>query len=103
MTGGAGNDIFRFAAASHSVVGVNADVITDFDDFGDDRIDLGAFAGTLIYKGTAAINGIGQVNIAASGADVLVHVNLGGTFASDMDIRLANTTLASMAASDFFL
>jgi hypothetical protein len=36
-------------------------------------------------------------------ADVLVHVNVGGTFASDMDIRLANTTLASMAVNDFIL
>ena len=45
MTGGANNDIFRFAATSHSVVGVNADVITDFDDFGDDRIDVSALFG----------------------------------------------------------
>ena len=48
-------------------------------------------------------NGIGQVDITASGADVLVHVNVGGTLAPDMDIRLANTTLASMAANDFIL
>ena len=37
MAGGADNDTFRFAARTHSGVGANADVITDFDDFGNDR------------------------------------------------------------------
>ena len=104
MVGGAGNDIFRFAAASHSGIGANADIITDFDDSGNDTMDLaGVFGGVLTYRGTAAITGAGQVSISASAADVYVHVNVGGSLASDMDIRLANTTLASMTASDFIL
>src|SRR5262249_35851315 len=103
-TGGGGNDIFHFTAVSHSGLGANADIIKDFDDSGDDRIDRSAvFGGVLVYKGTAAITGIGQVNVSASGADVLVHVNVAGSVASDMDIRLANTTLASMTQSDFIL
>jgi Ca2+-binding RTX toxin-like protein len=102
--GGAGNDIFRFWRASHSGLGANADVITDFDDSGDDRIDLSElFGGVLTYRGAAAISGINQVNLNASGTDVYVHVNIAGTLASDMDIRLLNTTLASMTKSDFIL
>ena len=42
--GGANNDIFRFSAAIQSAVG-NPDLITDFDDFGNDRIDLSALFG----------------------------------------------------------
>ena len=64
MTGGANNDIFRFAATSHSVVGVNADVITDFDDFGDDRIDVSALFGpAMTYRHNLAFTAAGQVRI----------------------------------------
>jgi Ca2+-binding RTX toxin-like protein len=104
MTGAAAADIFRFSAVSHSGLGADADIVTDFDDSGDDRIDLAAVYGaTLTYQGAGAITGLGQVNVTASGADVFVHVNVAGTVASDMDIRFVNTTLASMAASDFVL
>jgi hypothetical protein len=34
---------------------------------------------------------------------VIVEVNLVGTLAADMQIRLVNTTPASMAVGDFFL
>jgi serralysin len=104
MTGGGANDTFRFKNAEHSVVGANADVIQDFDDLGDDKIDLGSvFGGVLVYKSNAAFNGAGQVRVAAAGADVLVEVNVGGTLAADMQIRLVNTTFASMASTDFVL
>ena len=81
MTGGANNDIFRFAATSHSVVGVNADVITDFDDFGDDRIDVSALFGpAMTYRHNVAFTAAGQVRINdIAGADVLVEVNTGGS------------------------
>jgi hypothetical protein len=105
MTGGAGNDKFDFWAASQSVVGANADVITDFDASGDDRIGLSELFGrAMTYRGTLAFTGAGQVRIKdIAGADLLVEVNLGGTLAADMQIRLSNTDLAAMAASDFFL
>jgi serralysin len=104
-TGGAGNDIFRFAAASHSAPGANSDVITDFDDFGDDRIDLSAvYSGTLIYRHNSGFTAGGQVRIKdIAGADVIVEVNTGGSLAADMQIRLTATGLASMIAGDFFL
>jgi hypothetical protein len=37
------------------------------------------------------------------GPDVMVQVNLGGSLAPDMEIRLKGTKLASMTASDFDL
>ena len=80
MTGGANNDIFRFGAATHSAVGANADVITDFDDFGDDRIDVSALFGpAMTYRHNGAFTAAGQVRINdIAGADLLVEVNTGG-------------------------
>jgi serralysin len=105
MTGGLGDDTFDFSAATESVVGAGADVITDFDDSGNDRIDLsGLFGPAMAYRGTAAFTAVGQVRINdIAGADLLVEVNLAGTLAADMQIRLTATLLVSMAASDFFL
>jgi Ca2+-binding RTX toxin-like protein len=106
LVGGTGSDIFRFAAKTHSVVGVNADRILDFDD-GDagDRIDVSAlFGAAMTYRHNLAFTGAGQVRINdIAGADVIVEVNIGGTLAPDFSIRLVNTTLASMNASDFVL
>jgi serralysin len=104
MTGGAGNDTFRFASALHSAPG-RADVITDFDDLGNDRIDLrSVFGGTLQYIRNTPFTHAGQVHINdIAGPDLLVEVNTGGSLAADMEIRLTHTTLASMTASDFIL
>jgi Ca2+-binding RTX toxin-like protein len=104
-TGGLGNDVFRFAAASHSPVGLNADVITDFDKSGNDTIDLRTvFGGVLVYRHSGGFTAAGQVRINdIASVDLIVEVNTGGSLAPDMQIRLANTTLASMTASDFFL
>jgi serralysin len=104
LTGGAGNDVFRYAVAAHSS-GVNVDRIIDFDDSGDDRIDLShVFGGTLAYIHNSAFSAADQVRINdIAGADVIVEVNLGGSLAPEMQIRLSGTTLASMSAADFFL
>jgi Ca2+-binding RTX toxin-like protein len=105
MTGGIGNDLFRYATIGQSPVGANADVITDFDDFGDDRIDLSAiFGGTLAYRHNLAFTAIGQVRINdIAGADLIVEVNTVGGLGADMQIRLTGTSLAAMAANDFIL
>jgi Ca2+-binding RTX toxin-like protein len=105
LTGGASNDIFRYTQSSESKLGTGADRIMDFDDFGDDRIDLSTvYGGTLVYKHSDAFTAAGQVRINdIAGADVIVQVNLGGTLAADMEIRLAATTLLSMAGTDFIL
>jgi serralysin len=105
LAGGANNDIFRFTATTHSVVGVNADVFTDFDDFGDDRIDVSAlFGAPMTYRHNLGFTAAGQVCINdIAGADLLVEVNTGGTLAADFAIRLTGTSLGSMAAGDFIL
>ncbi len=104
QTGGAGNDTFRYSHINQSTVGANADIIKDFDDVGNDIIDLKGLPGTLIYKGAAAFNGLNQVRINdIAGADVLVEVNTTGSLAPDMQIRLTATTLASMTSTDFLL
>jgi Ca2+-binding RTX toxin-like protein len=104
-TGGSGDDTFRFLSTSDSPVGASRDVIQDFDDSGNDRIDLSAvFGGTLSYRHDGAFTAAGQVRINdVAGPDVLVEVNTGGSLAADMQIRLSATTLASMTASDFLL
>ena len=89
------------------MVGANADVITDFDKAGqgDDVIDLsGLAAAALTYKGTAAFTGINQVRINdIAGADLIVQINLSGTTAPEMEIRLSNTAIGLIAATDFLL
>jgi hypothetical protein len=58
----------------------------------------------MTYLHDAAFTGAGQVRIhEIAGPDVIVEVNTGGSLAADFAIRLANTTLASMSASDFIL
>lgn len=105
MTGGLGDDLFRFASGAQSPSGSGADSITDFDDYGNDRIDLrGVYGGTLQYVHNAAFSGIGQVRINdVSDSSVIVEVNTGGSLAADMQIRLTGTTLAAMTSSDFVL
>ncbi|HEX2725588.1 MAG TPA: calcium-binding protein [Beijerinckiaceae bacterium] len=105
MTGGFGNDIFRYLTKSDSGLGAAADVITDFDDFGNDVINLTALFGpTMSYRHNLAFTAAGQVRINdVAGPDVVVEVNTGGTLAADMQIVLRNTNLASMTASDFIL
>ena len=105
MTGGLGDDVFRFASSAQSPSGSGADGISDFDDYGNDRIDLrSVYGGTLQYVHNAAFTGAGQVRINdVSGSSVIVEVNTGGSLAADIQIKLAATTLASMTSSDFLL
>lgn len=104
MKGEAGNDIFKFAGVAHSLV-ANPDVIQDFDDAGDDRIDVsGLFGAAMTYRHDLAFTAAGQVRINdIAGADVIVEVNTSGSLAADFAVRLSGTTLASMAAGDFLL
>jgi Ca2+-binding RTX toxin-like protein len=111
LRGGGGADTFVFSALTDSGPGGNRDVILGFDtgvglgaSVGDDVIDVSAlFAGDLVYRGTNAFDGLGQLRVRASGSDVIVEVNAEGDLAADFSIRLSGTTLASMTASDFIL
>ncbi len=80
LDGGAGNDVFVFGNNA------GADTIADFDDFGDDILQL-SITGITTFGQVQAV-------MTQQGADVLID------FATT-DIILTNTTLASMGADDF--
>jgi Ca2+-binding RTX toxin-like protein len=105
LTGGAGNDLFDYNAAAESPANALRDVITDFDDFGNDTIDLsGVSAAVLTYRGLLPFSGINQVRINdIAGPDVIVEVNLAGTPVPEMQIHLVNTFAFNMTATDFIL
>lgn len=106
LTGGSGNDAFAFKLAGESGASSTAyDKIMDFDDSGNDTIDLsGVYSGALGYRDEAAFSGANQIRVTVSGSDVLIHVNLDANQATDeMQILLVGTTLASMDASDFIV
>src|SRR5690606_32510276 len=105
MTGGGGNDVFVFGKLSDSGKGAKADVITDFDDSGNDKIDLSALFGPKMkYMHDGAFTGLGQVRINdVAGPDLIVQVNTTGSLDADFEIRLLDTTLASMGIDDFVL
>jgi len=105
LIGGAGDDVFDYNTAADSPANIFLrDHITDFDDFGNDRIDLsGVSPGVLTYRGFLGFTGIGQVRVAAAGPDVIVEVNLAGGNAPEMQIQLENTSILSMTIGDFIL
>ena len=105
LVGGAGSDTFGYQIAAHSLAGPTCDYIRDFDDAGDDRIDLrGVFAGALNYMGAAAFSGANQVRIHdIAGPNLVVAVNLDADGLPEMQILLLNTTLAQLAIDDFLL
>jgi Ca2+-binding RTX toxin-like protein len=107
LRGHQNDDTFLFARASESRSGAaNRDAILDFDDFGNDVMDLrGLSSQVLIYRGGASINAAGQVRIVdVSGPDVLVQVNLDAdTSTIETEIVLKSTFYADMTKSDFLL
>ncbi|WP_152613264.1 M10 family metallopeptidase C-terminal domain-containing protein [Inquilinus limosus] len=110
LTGGAGADRFYYAALSDSVVGANADRITDFSHAQGDRIDLSAidanagvagdqaftFIGTGLYTGVA-----GQLRYASSGGVTTIAGDVNGDKVSDFHIQLTGTI--ALVAADFVL
>ena len=105
LSGGTGDDTFRFTRAAYTPTGAQRDLITDFDDAGNDAIDLSAvWSGTLAYRGTGLFTGAHQVRISdIDGPHLLIEVNLSGDATPEMQILLLNTSRASMTAGDFLL
>jgi Ca2+-binding RTX toxin-like protein len=104
LVGLAGNDTFIFGGLGDMGVGSLRDTIQDFEDRGDDdTIHLGGFAGTLTFIGDSAFTGLNQVRAIQSGSHVLIQINATGDTAVDAEIRLVNTTLSQVTASDFVL
>ena len=105
LMGHAGNDRFVFSEAADSLVSAR-DRILDFDDNGDDIIDLSLFLGAsaLTWRGTSSFTGINQVRVSQSGVDVLVSLNLDSNIATtEFQILLPATLILSMTQSDFLL
>ena len=100
-----GTITFVYQVQADSLAGATCDIIMDFDDVGNDRINLaGVFGPALVYRGAAAFNGVGQVRINdIAGPDLIVEVNLSGNTAPEMQIYLQGTTLAMMGVDDFLL
>ncbi|MGO1078276.1 calcium-binding protein [Inquilinus sp. CA228] len=110
LTGGGGADRFVFSSPTHSVVGVNADRITDFSHAQGDRIDLSAidadttvagnqafaFIGTGLYNGDA-----GELRYSVVGAVTTIAGDVNGDGVSDFHIQL--TGAIGLVAPDFVL
>ncbi len=110
LTGGAGGDRFVYGSAGQSVVGADADRITDFSHAQGDRIDLSAidastgaagdqgfsFIGTGLYTGVA-----GQLRYAAVGGITTIAGDVNGDGTSDFHIQLAGAI--ALVAGDFVL
>ncbi|TSD85486.1 calcium-binding protein [Mycobacterium sp. KBS0706] len=110
LFGYAGADRFVFGSIGDSVVGANADRITDFSHAQGDRIDLSAidaktgvagdqaftFIGTALYTGVA-----GQLRCASDGVITAIGGDVDGDGVSDFHIRL--TGQIGLTAADFVL
>ncbi|MGF6226156.1 Ca2+-binding RTX toxin-like protein [Inquilinus ginsengisoli] len=110
LTGGGGADTFTFSQTNHSVVGANADRITDFSHAQGDRIDLSAidadttlagnqafaFIGAALYSGDA-----GELRYSVVGGTTTVAGDVNGDGVSDFHIQLTGSI--GLVVSDFVL
>ncbi|MGO1079699.1 calcium-binding protein [Inquilinus sp. CA228] len=111
LTGGAGADRFTFTTITDSVVGANADRITDFSHAQGDRIDLAGIdartnvAGDQVFGfiGTALFTGVaGQLRFAFTSPGVTtIAGDVNGDKVSDVHITLTGTII--LVAGDFVL
>lgn len=106
IVGGAGDDRLFYLSRSEG-----GDVICDFDDMGNDTIDVSAIDANemitgnqaFVWRGGAPFTGPGQVRIEAAGDDVIVQFNTDGDLEPEMVLTLVLTAPASMTAADFVL
>ena len=111
LTGGVGGDRFTFAAIGESVVGANADRITDFSQAQGDKVDLagidanGAMAGDQAFSfiGSGLFTGdSGQLRFAVTAPGVTtIAGDINGDKVSDFHITLTGTV--ALVAGDFVL
>ncbi|MGL4963139.1 MAG: beta strand repeat-containing protein [Inquilinus sp.] len=111
LTGGAGADRFVYVATAESVVGANADRITDFSHAQGDRIELsGIDANTGVagdqaftFIGSGLFTGVaGQLRAVNSSPGVVtIAGDVNGDGASDFHIQLTGTLV--LVAGDFVL
>ncbi|MGO4125226.1 beta strand repeat-containing protein [Inquilinus sp. YAF38] len=111
LTGGAGADRFQFTAVGDSVVGANADRITDFSHAQADRIDLAGIDANTAAAGDQGFSFIGsgafthhagelRAAITAPGVTTIAG-DINGDGVSDFHIQL--TGAFALQAADFVL
>ncbi len=108
MSGGAGTDTFIFTATTNStnMVWIARDTITDFVS-GVDKLDLSAFAGTLVFRGmassfTGAGNEITANQSLEPGVDhTIISLDIDGDRVSDMMFNLRG--FITVSGGDFIL
>jgi Ca2+-binding RTX toxin-like protein len=110
LAGGAGADRFVFSALGHSVVGANADRITDFSHAEGDKIDLhlidasAAAAGNQAFAfiGTGAFtHHAGELHYAVAGGVTTVSGDVDGNGTADFSVTLTGSV--ALVAGDFVL
>jgi len=105
LTGGLGSDIFRYTAATDSIVGAG-DVISDFNATNVDVINLqglqtGAWNGTVATFATAGavFANTGVTQIAFNNTSGLLQIDANGDGVADMDVTLTGVT--ALDVTDF--
>jgi Ca2+-binding RTX toxin-like protein len=110
LTGGLGADRFVYGSVTQSVVGANADRITDFSHAQADRIDLSAIDASTLTAGDQAFSFIGsslythhagELRFVASGGVTTIAGDVDGNGTSDFHIVL--TGAPTLVAADFVL
>lgn len=109
LSGGLGSDLFDFNATNESLVGINRDVISDFNSVEFDLIDLATIdadiglannqAFTFIGNDVAFSNVAGQLRFVTASNSLFGDVN--GDSIADFEIALTGVT--SFSVSDFIL
>lgn len=104
LVGGNHNDRFVYQAGADAVAGPGADMVSDFDDFGDDVMDFSGLPGALAYIGTGAFNAPNQLRINdIAGPHLVVEINLSGAANPEMQVVLLNTDISQIQPNDFLL
>jgi Ca2+-binding RTX toxin-like protein len=94
LAGQGGADVFLYLAAADSA-GTGRDSIWGFQ-AGVDDIDLTeVFAGTLVWQGTAAFSGTGQVRSVVAGGNSYLTVNLAGDATPEMSVVVMGVTIGA--------
>ncbi|WP_064120481.1 M10 family metallopeptidase [Pseudomonas fluorescens] len=102
LTGGAGADTFVFSSRSDMGLGINRDVITDFNSLQGDKIDLTKFDANLLQGGMDAFTFIGANDFTGAGqlrfVDHVLSGNVSGNVGADFEIQLVGVN--SFSAND---
>ncbi|MEI7054129.1 type I secretion C-terminal target domain-containing protein, partial [Pseudomonas koreensis] len=102
LIGGTGADTFVFGAVSEMGLGINRDVIADFNSAQGDKIDLTKFDANLLDAGFNGFSFIGAADFTGAGQlrffDHVLSGNVSGNAGADFEIQLVGVN--SFSAND---